>query len=173
MRRSRMPVRSTIHSLEVSTIFSRSEFVNRCSGTYDPVPMSATGSLLKGFVKSFMSFYFVRTDHTPQRRRRHSSIRASHKQVCSQTYRGKRIRKCVCHLPFTIYGKLMFGNKRDQPTGEGSLFDDCIRMSLSRTAHELIKSKIANYKRVMLYLAPVTACWDRFVLGTDVESFWW
>ena len=31
-RRSRMPVRDTIHSSEVSTIFSRSAFVRTCDG---------------------------------------------------------------------------------------------------------------------------------------------
>src|SRR6185503_1273124 len=39
MRRSRMPVRSTIHSSDVSTSFSRSWFVNTRSGTYMPVPV--------------------------------------------------------------------------------------------------------------------------------------
>jgi hypothetical protein len=33
MRRSRMPVRWTIHSSDVSTIFSRSKLVSRRSGT--------------------------------------------------------------------------------------------------------------------------------------------
>src|SRR4029077_618153 len=39
MRRSRMPVRSTIHSSDVSTSFSRSWFVSTRSGTYMPVPV--------------------------------------------------------------------------------------------------------------------------------------
>ena len=38
MRRSRMPVRWTIHSSEVSTIFSRSALVSRRSGSAQPVP---------------------------------------------------------------------------------------------------------------------------------------
>src|SRR5262252_6078070 len=38
MRRSMMPVRSRIHSSEVSTIRSKSWFVSRPSGTYMPVP---------------------------------------------------------------------------------------------------------------------------------------
>ncbi len=39
IRRSLMPVRSVIHSSDVSTIFSRSLLVRTFSGTYDPVPM--------------------------------------------------------------------------------------------------------------------------------------
>src|ERR1044071_4284017 len=39
IRRSRMPVRSTIHSSEVSTSFARSAFVSSRSGTYMPVPV--------------------------------------------------------------------------------------------------------------------------------------
>jgi len=39
MRRSRIPVRETIHSSEVSTIASRSLFVRTRLGVYDPVPM--------------------------------------------------------------------------------------------------------------------------------------
>src|SRR5262245_32712865 len=39
MRRSRMPVRSTIHSSDVSTSRSRSWFVSTRSGTYMPVPV--------------------------------------------------------------------------------------------------------------------------------------
>src|ERR1044072_2774515 len=39
IRRSRMPVRSTIHSSEVSTSFARSAFVSTRSGTYMPVPV--------------------------------------------------------------------------------------------------------------------------------------
>src|SRR5689334_5167422 len=42
MRRSRMPVRSTIHSSDVSTIRDRSSFVSRRSGTYMPVPVMVT-----------------------------------------------------------------------------------------------------------------------------------
>src|SRR5512137_556562 len=38
MRRSTMPVRSRIHSSEVSTMRSRSEFDSTRSGTYIPVP---------------------------------------------------------------------------------------------------------------------------------------
>src|SRR5204863_10087151 len=38
MRRSTMPVRSRIHSSEVSTMFSRSALVRIRSGTYMPVP---------------------------------------------------------------------------------------------------------------------------------------
>src|SRR5262245_48991396 len=38
MRRSTIPVRSRIHSSEVSTIRSRSWLVSRPSGTYMPVP---------------------------------------------------------------------------------------------------------------------------------------
>src|SRR4051812_9612408 len=38
MRRSRMPVRWTIHSSLVSTIFARSSLVNRLSGNWLPVP---------------------------------------------------------------------------------------------------------------------------------------
>src|SRR5687768_12113157 len=38
MCRSEIPVRSRIHSSEVSTIFSRSAFVSRASGTCMPVP---------------------------------------------------------------------------------------------------------------------------------------
>src|ERR671931_724538 len=38
MRRSTIPVRSRIHSSEVSTIFSRSALVSTRSGTYMPVP---------------------------------------------------------------------------------------------------------------------------------------
>src|SRR5262249_36279177 len=41
MRRSRMPVRSRIHSSEVSTIRSRSRLVRTRSGTYIPVPAIA------------------------------------------------------------------------------------------------------------------------------------
>src|SRR5262249_19084740 len=39
MRRSRMPVRSTIHLSDVSTSFSRSWFDSTRSGTYMPVPV--------------------------------------------------------------------------------------------------------------------------------------
>src|SRR5260221_2043752 len=39
IRRSRMRVRSTIHSSEVSTSFARSAFVSTRSGTYRPVPV--------------------------------------------------------------------------------------------------------------------------------------
>ena len=42
MRRSRMPVRVTIHSSDVSTIFSNSALVRIRSGTYEPVPMIET-----------------------------------------------------------------------------------------------------------------------------------
>src|SRR2546425_7587475 len=38
MRRSLIPVRVTIHSSVVSTIFSRSALVSTRSGTYEPVP---------------------------------------------------------------------------------------------------------------------------------------
>ena len=38
-RRSRMPVRSTIHSSVVSTYCSRSLFVKTCSGTCTPRPV--------------------------------------------------------------------------------------------------------------------------------------
>src|SRR3989442_13875074 len=41
IRRSTMPVRSRIHSSEVSTIRSKSWFVSRVSGTYMPVPAMA------------------------------------------------------------------------------------------------------------------------------------
>jgi hypothetical protein len=37
MRRSRIPVRETIHSSLVSTIFSKSAFVSTRSGTYEPI----------------------------------------------------------------------------------------------------------------------------------------
>src|SRR6266487_3053281 len=39
MRRSRIPVRSRIHSFEVSTMRSKSWFVSTRSGTYMPVPV--------------------------------------------------------------------------------------------------------------------------------------
>ncbi len=38
-RRSRIPVRETIHSSEVSTIRSRSAFVRTASGAYEPQPL--------------------------------------------------------------------------------------------------------------------------------------
>ena len=39
MRRSRIPVRSRIHSSFVSIIVERSSFVSTCSGTYEPRPV--------------------------------------------------------------------------------------------------------------------------------------
>src|SRR5215212_7716204 len=42
MRRSSMPVRSRIHSSDVSTICSRSRLVRMRSGTYMPVPTMVT-----------------------------------------------------------------------------------------------------------------------------------
>src|SRR5216117_2999167 len=48
MRRSRMPVRSTIHSSDVSTSFARSWFVSTRSGTYMPVPVMVTPRMPSG-----------------------------------------------------------------------------------------------------------------------------
>src|SRR5262245_16535724 len=48
MRRSRMPVRSTIHSSDVSTSFSRSWFVSTRSGTYMPVPVMVVPRMPSG-----------------------------------------------------------------------------------------------------------------------------
>src|SRR5262249_44213033 len=48
MRRSRMPVRSTIHSSDVSTSFSRSRFDSTRSGTYMPVPVMVVPRMPSG-----------------------------------------------------------------------------------------------------------------------------
>src|SRR5215510_4923472 len=48
MRRSRMPVRSTIQSSDVSTSFSRSWFVSTRSGTYMPVPVMVVPRMPSG-----------------------------------------------------------------------------------------------------------------------------
>src|SRR5215831_14453124 len=48
MRRSSIPVRSRIHSSEVSTIFSRSRLVSTRSGTYIPVPVMVTPRIWSG-----------------------------------------------------------------------------------------------------------------------------
>src|SRR5437867_5689092 len=48
MRRSRMPVRSRIHSSEVSTMCSRSRFVSTRSGTYIPVPVMVAPRIPSG-----------------------------------------------------------------------------------------------------------------------------
>lgn len=49
MRRSRMPVRVTIHSSEVSTIRSRSAFVKTCSGRAMPHPVMAAFRTFRGY----------------------------------------------------------------------------------------------------------------------------
>src|ERR1051325_7452348 len=46
-RRSLMPVREVIHSSDVSTIFSRSKFVNTFAGKYEPTPAMETERPLK------------------------------------------------------------------------------------------------------------------------------
>ena len=46
--RWRMPVRSTIHSSEVSTIFARSALVTTCSGRKEPTPVTALRMTLTG-----------------------------------------------------------------------------------------------------------------------------
>src|SRR5262249_44585355 len=48
IRRSRMPVRSTIHASDVSTIVARSAFVSTRSGTYMPVPAMVTPRIVSG-----------------------------------------------------------------------------------------------------------------------------
>src|SRR5580765_7314312 len=48
MRRSRMPVRSRIHSSEVSTILARSALLSTRSGTYMPVPTTAAPRMVSG-----------------------------------------------------------------------------------------------------------------------------
>src|SRR5262245_42165829 len=48
IRRSRIPVRSTIHSSEVSTMRSRSALVSRFSGTYIPVPVIVAPRIASG-----------------------------------------------------------------------------------------------------------------------------
>ncbi len=47
-RRSRMPVRVTIHSSEVSTIRSRSALVSTWAGAYRPQPVSLTERCRRG-----------------------------------------------------------------------------------------------------------------------------
>src|SRR5262249_50092680 len=48
MRRSRMPVRSTIHSSDVSTSVSSSRFVSTRVGTYMPVPVIVAPRTVSG-----------------------------------------------------------------------------------------------------------------------------
>src|SRR5439155_5341772 len=48
MRRSRIPVRSTIHSSEVSTSRSRSRLVRTFCGTYMPVPVIVAPRTVSG-----------------------------------------------------------------------------------------------------------------------------
>ncbi|MPM76715.1 hypothetical protein SDC9_123714 [bioreactor metagenome] len=57
-RRARIPVRSTIHSSDVSNIFSKSLLVTIFSGTYEPIPKIPTDfSFIYGHLSS--TFYII------------------------------------------------------------------------------------------------------------------
>src|SRR5690606_38382515 len=79
MRRSRMPVRVTIHSSEVSTIRSRSALVRTCSGSPAPHPvMAAFGTVRRYPFPAALSRRHAQTD-PPGRHQR--SERGAHRRV--------------------------------------------------------------------------------------------
>ena len=106
MCRSRIPVRSIIHWSLVSTIFSRSAFVNSRGGTYVPTELifartrcCGFNTRLKLFTSTDTNSYNSHNNHPRQAQIFHDSVRATSLQSTHAARHpncGERAEKSEC-----------------------------------------------------------------------------
>ena|SRR5690606_29648611 len=89
MRRSRIPVRSRIHSSDVSTIFDRSSLVSFLSGTYMPTPEMQARLIVNLLYSSLLDDFHTRRNvyMEPLVRNRHVLLDISQDVVVSLSNR--------------------------------------------------------------------------------------